>query len=306
MDISIAVCTYKRPELLKMAISSLIKQKTDLTFEIIVVDNDINQTAKPVINDALRNTDNIKIHYFNEPLQNISLARNRAVKESRGEFIAFVDDDEFAQDRWLQNMYATLQKYNFDAVFGPVVTLYPPGFSMLVQKSGALDRSRHTTGTIYKGAGRTGNALVKKQLLQIRPGPFNEEFGLTGGEDSDFFNWFRDEGYVIGWCDEAVVSETIGTERQALIWHLKRSYTGGCAHSHKLIKKNGLFKGLLYITASIFTGSLKSIYSSIKKISYPNLALFILIVKLSSQAGKLGCLFGIEIKSYEKKGDSTQ
>ena len=41
------------------------------------------------------------IDYFVEPERNISLARNRSVRASKGDLIAFIDDDEFPDRDWL-------------------------------------------------------------------------------------------------------------------------------------------------------------------------------------------------------------
>ena len=35
--------------------------------------------------------------------QNIALARNKAIENAKGDFIAFIDDDEFPLDQWLLN-----------------------------------------------------------------------------------------------------------------------------------------------------------------------------------------------------------
>src|ERR1700722_12982273 len=109
--IGVCVCTYKRPELLKRLLTELAGQQTRglFTYSVAVVDNDRLRSAEAVVRDfAAAST--VSVTYDVEPVQNICLARNRAIANASGDFIAFVDDDEFPEKQWLLQLYQAAER----------------------------------------------------------------------------------------------------------------------------------------------------------------------------------------------------
>ena len=99
--ISVCICTYKRPELLADLLNELQHQETGglFSFSILIVDNDLRRSAEPVVTSFARKTA-FDSRYHVEQIQNISLARNKAVQNAKGDFIAFPDDDEIPEKNW--------------------------------------------------------------------------------------------------------------------------------------------------------------------------------------------------------------
>ena len=106
--ISVCICTYKRPVLLKRLLDRLEQQRTDnqFVYSIIVADNDDHLSARSVVAEFAAKSQ-INVTYCSEPRQNIALARNKALEHSKGNFIAFIDDDEFPEADWLLMMLRT-------------------------------------------------------------------------------------------------------------------------------------------------------------------------------------------------------
>ena len=100
--ISVCICTFKRPEMLAKALEGVISQVTvsEFSYEVVVVDNDSRRSAEDTVR-RFQSTNELKIIYDCEPEQNIALARNRAIQNATGNFIAFMDDDEFPITTWL-------------------------------------------------------------------------------------------------------------------------------------------------------------------------------------------------------------
>src|SRR5216683_5139686 len=119
--ICVCVCTYKRPQFLDHLLQELGTQKTDglFTYSIVVVDNDHLRSAEPVVS-SFSTASNIPIKYCVEPRQNIALARNKAIENADGDFVAFIDDDEFPTKHWLLTLFKTCNEYDVDGVLGPV------------------------------------------------------------------------------------------------------------------------------------------------------------------------------------------
>ena len=91
--VSVVVPTFNRPPMLRRAISSLLAQ-TWKEFEIIVVDDASPEPMQGVI-DSLQAVDiSLLIH---KQRRGAAAARNTGIRAAKGEFIAFLDDD----DQWL-------------------------------------------------------------------------------------------------------------------------------------------------------------------------------------------------------------
>ena len=225
--INVCICTYKRPELLERLLRELDQQETDglFTYSIVVADNDRLQSAGPVISKFSASS-TIPIKYCVQPEQNISLTRNKAIENGQGEYVAFIDDDEFPVKRWLMDLYATCQKYQVEGVLGPVKRDFDVTPPKWVLDSKFYDRKTYPTGApVDRKEGRTGNVLLKRSILADMNPVFRPEF--RGGEDTDFFDRVMRKGCKFVWCDEAVAYEVIPPIRWNRSFMLKRALLRG-------------------------------------------------------------------------------
>ena len=147
--ISVCVCTYKRPELLKRLLEDLRCQDTGglFTYSIVVVDNDHSRSAEAVVGDFAVSSD-IPIKYCIEPRQNIALARNKAIDNVDGDLVAFIDDDEFPIKSWLLTLFEALNKYGVDGILGPVKPYFEDQPPQWVVKGKFYDRPSYPTGFV--------------------------------------------------------------------------------------------------------------------------------------------------------------
>jgi hypothetical protein len=230
LHISVCICTYKRPLLLKRLLIELSRQSTAglFTYSVVVVDNDGEKSAEATV-EEFRLTSGIEVKYFVEQRQGIALARNKVVENAEGEFVAFIDDDEFPASGWLLALFKTCNEYKVDGVLGPVMRHFdevPPAW---LQKSRFYDRRINPTGMrVDWPESRTGNVLLKRQILIGDPVPFRPQF--RAGEDKDFFRRKIEDGRVFIWCAEAEVFEVIPPARWRRKHLLKRALLrGACA-----------------------------------------------------------------------------
>ena len=97
-SITVCVCTYQRPAYLARLLEALSRQRgtSRFMFSVVVVDNDADRSSETVVQDlAIRA--HFPLTYDCEPERNISLARNRAIRNATGNLIAFIDDDELVE-----------------------------------------------------------------------------------------------------------------------------------------------------------------------------------------------------------------
>ncbi|MFP4162740.1 MAG: glycosyltransferase family 2 protein [Chitinispirillaceae bacterium] len=289
-DVAVCVCTYKRPRMLRGLLLELNKQKAEgIRFSVTVVDNDVKRSAQPELKE-LRKSLNFKVRYVNEPRKNIAKARNAAVRNAHGEYIAFIDDDEFPGEHWLRDMLEVCRERKVEGVLGPVLPHYDEASPKWLRKSGLCDRKRFPTGTVLKNTSlmRTGNVLLSRRFLEEHRMSFDEKYGLTGGEDTDFFRRALNKGGTFVWCDEAGVYEYVPLERSTRKYHLERALLRGTLNARKV--------GVL---------SMPVLKSSVAVLFYlPALpVLFLLghdffmryLVKSCDHVGRLCGVFGVEL-----------
>ncbi|HMJ65313.1 MAG TPA: glycosyltransferase family 2 protein [Candidatus Binatia bacterium] len=214
MHISVCVCTYQRPVWLRELLRDLGKQqsKDQFTFEVIVVDNDAACSAREVVAEAGA-TLPMKITYCEEPRRSISFARNKTIAHASGDFIAFIDDDEFPESDWLFKLFEACTTRSVAGVLGPVRPRFESGTPTWVKKGGFYDRPEHETGFVMPWTEcRTGNVLFDRKIIAGLDPVFSPEFG-TGGSDVDFFRRMTAAGHKFIWCNEAIVHEIVPPNR---------------------------------------------------------------------------------------------
>jgi succinoglycan biosynthesis protein ExoM len=238
VDVCIATC--KRPHLLRSLLESLASQRLSprVTVRIIVVDNDRSESARAVVHDfAVRSP--WPVVYDVEPERNISLARNRSVSLANGDYLAFIDDDETADERWLSELLGAMERYGADVVCGPVLPVLPLGAPAWACGGRAFERPRYASGASLSTGG-AGNMFVDVRAVRRYPIPFDPAYGLSGGEDHDLCRRVVRDGGRIVWCDTAAVMEFLGPERLTLRYLARRSLNGGRVYARRQAEGRGI------------------------------------------------------------------
>lgn len=226
VETSIVIPSYCRPDGLRQAIASCLAQDgITAPYEIVIVDNDPHGSGRPVA-AAFANAA-VPVRYVAEPRAGISHARNAGVANARGEFLAFLDDDEEAEPRWLASFLDTLRRFDADAAVGPVSPRFPPSFGDVdAYRRGFYTRDAHVASGTPLLRWNIGNSIFRKERCFIGPEPFDPRFGLTGGEDSIFIRQMTRRGCKLVWCAEAIAWEDIPADRLTPRYLLRRAFRG--------------------------------------------------------------------------------
>ncbi len=302
--ISVCLCTYKRPEGLAQCLQSLRAQSFSRSFEVIVTDNDFERSGECVVAQFTETFQQagIILKYLVEPTQNIALARNRSLVPACGKFIAFIDDDECASSSWMNNLFTVMTETKADGVWGLVVTKLPIYFPKWMRESKLFQQENPEDWSAMKGHGlRTSNALIKRELLFLRSGPFDESLGKTGGSDSDLFNWIMVNGENIKfvWAADAEVVEYVEEKRRYVTWHLRRAYRGGWGFSRGLTHRYGVARGFIFSIIRIIPSFIKALgraATNFRNIRYAGL---IILMNIATNLGKFGYFLGIRVEEYQ-------
>lgn len=230
-SVDIGIATYRRPALLAQLLESLVKVTvpSGCRLRVLVADNDPGGSAYDVVQDA-RGSAPWAIEYQVVVARGISHARNWVLAATMADYLAFVDDDERVPPGWLVAMLGGIERHGVDILFGPVTAELPPDAPEWARKHPAFGclPGRAVRGVPF---GRTGNVLLKSRVVRAPGLQFDPGYGLTGGEDTEFFHRAGLAGHTVAWCEEATVFEAVTSERLRLGWVLRRGFRGGQVHT---------------------------------------------------------------------------
>jgi succinoglycan biosynthesis protein ExoM len=226
--ISVCICTYKRASHLKKLLETLKTQETQglFSYSVVVVDNDRERSGEPVVVECGKDSP-VSIRYFLEPQQGIARARNKAVEQATGDFVAFIDDDEFPIAVWLLTLFTLCETdQKIAGVLGPVKPYFDEEPPAWIVKGRFYDRRSYPTGMVIDWQkGRTGNVLIRRSVFDGDIEPFDPKYRT--GEDQDFFGRKIEKGFTFVWCDEAVAYEIVPPLRWSRKFIIKRTLLRG-------------------------------------------------------------------------------
>ncbi|MDP5199623.1 glycosyltransferase family 2 protein [Flavobacterium sp. DG2-3] len=195
---SIIICSYNRFYLLEETIESILKDvKHRNDTEILIVDNNSTDSTSSL---KYKYEKHSFIKYFLEVNQGLSNARNRGIKESKGEILVYLDDDiELVKD-YFNTCDEIFSNNNIIVAGGKVLPFkikipdwLPRKYYFLVSVFDLGDQPKYVKHLMG------GNfAIRKKDALNI--GFYDNELGrtkkkLAGGEEIDYQNRAHKKGY---------------------------------------------------------------------------------------------------------------
>jgi glycosyltransferase involved in cell wall biosynthesis len=122
MEISVILCTYNRCQSLFKALESLAASRLpeSVNWQVLVVDNNSPDQTRAVVEDYCRRYPG-RFRYLFEPRQGKSYALNSGIRESRGDVIAFVDDDVTVDPNWLHHLTTMLTNREWAGAGGRIL-----------------------------------------------------------------------------------------------------------------------------------------------------------------------------------------
>ncbi|MBQ4155368.1 MAG: glycosyltransferase family 2 protein, partial [Clostridia bacterium] len=119
--VSIIVPMYNCELYIERCMESLLKQ-TYSNIEIIVVDDGSKDSCAKIV--KMINEINSKVRYLFQNNSGPGTARNRAIKESTGKYILFVDSDDYLANDYVEELVASAERYNSDLVVAGYTLVY--------------------------------------------------------------------------------------------------------------------------------------------------------------------------------------
>lgn len=230
--VSIVMPTLNRPQPLRRALESLRRQRVpdDVRLEIVVVDNSSDRSALWVSEDAALSSADRPVLYVSEPRPGVANARNAGIANARGDWIAFLDDDEEAEPDWITRHIETLRGSRADASFGPVRAVAEegkPSQALLDFFSRAIDRPEGADITDLAALLGTNNSVFARERCLAGNAIFDTTLNETGGEDSLLLQELVLSGRKFGWAGKAGVIEWVPPRRLNWAYVARRRFLSG-------------------------------------------------------------------------------
>lgn len=158
--VSVIIPVYNKAEFLRECIDSIVNQTLD-SLEIVIVDDGSTDNSPQIIEEYRKRYCNIKV--ITQENQGVIKARIRGYKNATGEYIGWIDADDFAEKDMFEKLYKKAKEIDAEvAICNYDFYPYTPSKKNIWYKSydGKVD---------YKFLGKSSiqpNKIVKKELLE--------------------------------------------------------------------------------------------------------------------------------------------
>lgn len=239
IKLSLLIATYNRADRLIETLESVVVQDAPREqWECVVVNNNSTDCTAERFAAFAAAHPQYNLRMVEEHNQGLSYARNRGIRESTGEYMAIIDDDERIVPEFI-SAYISLFDTVPEAVAGggPIVPVYPAGrpawMSCFTERPIANtmylgDRVREFPEGHIPGG---GNMAIRRSAVK-RYGVFDISLGrvgtsLTGGEESDLFERLRLAEAKYYYTPKAVMYHIIPAEKLSRGYFSRLSYNIG-------------------------------------------------------------------------------
>lgn len=116
MKLSIIIPAYNVEKYINKCISSCLNQKESKSeYEIIIIDDGSTDDTYQILKKLENFNDNV--HVFKQENRGASAARNNGLKSAVGEYVWFVDADDWIEENCLSDIFLNIQNSNLDLIY---------------------------------------------------------------------------------------------------------------------------------------------------------------------------------------------
>ncbi len=172
LHFSFIIPVFNRPVEVKELLQSFCEQKTEIVYEIVIIEDGSTETSEAVVNQY---SDKLNISYYYKSNSGPGDSRNYGMRKAKGNYFIILDSDVLLPQNYLETVSQFLNTDFYHCYGGPDAA--HPSFSDLQKAINFAMTSFLTTGGIRGG---------KQQLSNYQPRSFNmglskEAFEATGG-----------------------------------------------------------------------------------------------------------------------------
>ena len=230
-DLSVAIRTFNSARHLPQLLKALHAQANvdGLAWEVVIVDNNSTDDTVEIIRQFAAQWQICPLRHVVESRQGASYARQRAIAEAAGSWVAFLDHDNIPDENWVAAAHRFAQAHPQAAAFGGQIHARyesppPQHFERIASFIPVIERDeslcftqgwRHLSNMVPPGAG----LVIRRQAWQQHvprnlslKGPVGHSLTLKG-EDVDALLYLKKAGWEIWFNPEMHISHTIPNQR---------------------------------------------------------------------------------------------
>jgi glycosyltransferase involved in cell wall biosynthesis len=215
--VTIAICTYNRPELLRKCLDSLGRQTVGRDkFKVLVVDNFGDKTSEQAATEH-------SASYVHEPAMGLSNARNRAWKEADTTWVFYLDDDAIAHPDMVEQFLAATADEQVQVLGGRYAHYFvkPPARWLLRYYSGSVRASQEAGVVVLKSTEYLSGGIMACWRSLLAEHPFRSDLGMVGlqpgfGEEDEWQDRLRLAGITVHYSEDIAMDHLVQAHKQTI------------------------------------------------------------------------------------------
>ena len=183
--ISVIIPLYNKENFIENTLKSVLDQGFN-DFEVIIVNDGSTDKSE----DKIKHFDDVRIKYFSQENQGVSVARNFGISKANSNFITFIDADDYWYPEFLQEMFQTINENSDQKVFSAAIEVETA--RKIFQAQYSVDKTKQLQIVNYFDASSkttvicTSCAVFHKSIFD-EVGNFDSQ--IKSGQDTDL--WIR-------------------------------------------------------------------------------------------------------------------
>lgn len=246
-DLTTVVTRFKEPSKILFDCLESLSQQKKIKMKVLVLD----QFSDTKVKNKCKKLSNTSVFfvYIQIPDISLSFARNYGTKNTKNNFILFIDPDAIASPNWAHEMISGLRKKDIAIAGSRIIPklLSKPNFlfkSNIIKEQYSLLDLGYDNKLTKRVIGASFGIDIEKLKEESY---FDEKFGrkkniLLGGEEVDLCERALEKGLKVLYIGKTFVYHQIPEKRCKLRWILKRIYFGGISRSMRGGKPNPISK----------------------------------------------------------------
>jgi glycosyltransferase involved in cell wall biosynthesis len=256
IEISAIIPTLNRCDGLRRSLESLRDQTVPADeYEIIVVDNGSTDDTQEVVAEFKdEESPGAAVRFIREERLGLHFARNAGARSAQGAILAFIDDDAFADPRWLEGLRDGYSDDRIGCVGGKILLVWetePPGW---VRPYGlscySLDLGDEVVELRTPGIFGSNFSIRRSLLFQVNG--FNpDSFGdlWLGDGETGLLRKVLQTGWKVVYTPKALVWHVVPASRMTLAFLKRRWANQGACNSYTAYRQNRPGRGRLLLGA---------------------------------------------------------
>lgn len=183
--ISVVIPLYNKEQSVVATIESILSQ-TYKNWELIVVDDGSTDNSLAVVQELLSKYQKSSVRLLHQSNAGVSTARNKGIMEAQGEYVAFLDADDYWKTDFLERMVQLMADYPNKSIYG-LGCVPIDGSNNPKRVDGSRSYYCGPAGWDWDKMAFTGSSSCVRRADAISVGLFDPR--MTHGEDLDM--WWR-------------------------------------------------------------------------------------------------------------------